>query len=72
MFNQIRTADFCDVAAELVSLHGHAALDMARRASAECACDGADEHALFWYALSLFLDDIVSRRIDPERLLTIH
>lgn len=53
-------------------MHGPAALDMARRASAECACDGADEPALFWYALSLFLDDIVNRRIDPERPLSIH
>ena len=68
----VRADEFCDLAAELVNEHGLAALAMAQRACAEYACDGAEERALFWYALSLFLDDIVNLRIDPDRPLSVH
>jgi len=27
---------------------------------------------LFWYTLSLFLDDIVTMRLDPDRPIVLH
>ena len=64
--------DFCDLAAELVSEHGDAALVYARRATVEFASTGAMDRAQFWYVLALFLDDIMSQRIDPELPLIFH
>jgi hypothetical protein len=68
----MQAGDFCDLAAELVNEHGAEALQFARRASAEYASEGVHERALFWYALSLFLDDIMNCRIDPDRPLSVH
>ena len=68
----MKAGDFCDLAAELVSEHGASVVSIAQRASAEYACEGADDRAFFWYALSLFVDDIVSCRLDPLRPLTVH
>jgi hypothetical protein len=62
----MRAGDLCQLAAELVSEHGDEALHFARRATAEYASEGIQDRALFWYALSLFLDDIVTMRLDPE------
>jgi hypothetical protein len=68
----MRAGEFCDLAAELALEHGEAALVYAQRASAEFASVGADDRAAFWYALSLFIDDIMSKRIDPELPLVFH
>jgi len=68
----MRARDFCELAEHLVIEHGADALAIARRASAEFACDGVSDRALFWYALSLFLDDIVSCRLDPGRPIVVH
>ena len=68
----MRTGDLCQLAAELVTEHGDEALHFARRASAEYASEGIHDRALFWYALSLFLDDIVARRIDPDLPIVLH
>ncbi len=68
----VKAGDFCHLAAELVDEHGVAALYIAQRATAEFASEGMLDRAQFWYALSLFLDDIVSCRIDPERTIVLH
>lgn len=68
----MNTSDLRDLAADLVHEHGPAILSIALRASAEHACDGREEHAHFWYALSLLLDDIIHERLDPNRPLTLH
>jgi hypothetical protein len=68
----MRADDFCDLAAELASEHGDAALAYARRATVEFASSGAMDRAQFWYVLALFLDDIMSQRIDPELPLVFH
>jgi hypothetical protein len=62
----MRADDFCDLAAELALEHGAAALDYARRAVLEFESTGARDRAAFWYTLSLFLDDILTQRLDPE------
>jgi len=61
-----------DLAAELVREHGPDVFHVALRASAEHACDGREDGAHFWYALSLLLDDIIQARLDPARPLTLH
>jgi hypothetical protein len=68
----MRAGEFCDLAAELASEHGDAALVYAQRASAEFASVGADDRAAFWYALSLFIDDIMNHRLDPDLPLVFH
>jgi hypothetical protein len=64
--------DICHLAAELADEHGDDALVYARRASAEFASVGADDRAAFWYALSLFIDDIMSQRLDPDLPIVFH
>ncbi|MGD0189236.1 MAG: hypothetical protein ABSD74_00690 [Rhizomicrobium sp.] len=68
----MRAGDLCQLAAELVSEHGDEALHFARRATAEYASEGVQDRALFWYALSLFLDDIVAHRLDPDTPIVLH
>lgn len=70
--SSMRAGDFRDLAADLVSEHGDAALVYARRATVEFASTGATERAQFWYVLALFLDDIMSQRMDPELPIVFH
>jgi hypothetical protein len=56
----------------LASEHGDAALVYARRASAEFASIGADDRAAFWNALSVFIEDIMNQRLDPELPIVFH
>lgn len=68
----MRTGDLCLLAAELAYEHGADAVDYARRAVVTLECEGEDERAQFWYALSILLDDIVTHRVDPDRPVTIN
>jgi hypothetical protein len=47
-------------------------VDYARRAVVALECEGEDERAQFWFALSILLDDIVTQRVDPDRPVVIH
>ncbi|HEY2445287.1 MAG TPA: hypothetical protein VGI20_06065 [Rhizomicrobium sp.] len=64
--------EFRELAVELVDRHGSGAVQFARRCSDEYAFEGAEVRSQFWFALSVFLDDIVSNRIDPDRPLAFH
>ncbi|HWY14969.1 MAG TPA: hypothetical protein VNX86_07520 [Rhizomicrobium sp.] len=64
--------EFRELAVELVDRHGSGAVQFARNCSTEYAFEGAHVRSEFWYALSVFLDDIVSHRIDPDRPLAFH
>jgi hypothetical protein len=64
--------DICHLAWELAIEHGDAALIYARRASAEFASIGADDRAAFWHTLSVFIDDIMRQRLDPETPIVFH
>jgi|HubBroStandDraft_6_1064221.scaffolds.fasta_scaffold131786_2 hypothetical protein len=68
----MRAGELCQLAADLVSEHGDEALHFARRATHEYAAEGIQDRALFWYTLSLFLDDIVTMRLDPDRPIVLH
>ncbi|HEY2070104.1 MAG TPA: hypothetical protein VGG48_11160 [Rhizomicrobium sp.] len=62
----MKTGELCHLAAELASEHGADALAYARRAILEFERAGATERAQFWTVLSVFLDDIVAQRLDPD------
>lgn len=68
----MRAGELCDLAAELTLEHGDEALVYAQRAFAEFASVGADDRAAFWYALSLFIGDIMSHRLDPDLPIVFH
>lgn len=68
----MRADDFCDLAAELANEHGMDALTYARRAVLEFETTGAQDRAAFWYTLSLFLDDILTQRLDPETRIVLN
>jgi hypothetical protein len=68
----MRTGDLCQLAADLASEHGPAAVDFARRAIVSLEFEGEIERAHFWQALSILLDDIVARRLDPDRPIVVH
>ena len=53
-------------AADLAEEHGEAARDYARRAVVSFESEGEPDRALFWFTLSVFLDDIILQRIDPQ------
>ena len=59
------TSDMYRLATDLAAEHGVLALAYARRAVASFEADGAPDRAHFWYTLSVLLDDIVEKRLDP-------
>jgi hypothetical protein len=66
------TDDLYKLAADLADEHGPLALDDARRAIASFDAEGATDRAEFWQVLSVFLDDIVARRLNPAEPIVIH
>ena len=69
---QLNAGDMCRLAADLAEEHGIAALDYARRAVVSFESEGEPDRAQFWFMLSVFLDDIMLQRLDPEAAITIH
>jgi hypothetical protein len=69
---QLNAGDMCRLAADLAEEHGLAALDYARRAVVSFESEGESDRAQFWFMLSVFLDDIMLQRLDPEEPITIH
>jgi hypothetical protein len=57
--------DLRRLAAELAAEHGSAARDYAHRAVMTFQSEGEQDRARFWFALGIFLDDIMLRRLDP-------
>ena len=64
--------DLYRIAADLAEEHGASAMEYARRAVVSFEADGALDRARFWLTVCVFLDDIVERRLDPARQVTIH
>lgn len=69
---ELNAGDLCRLAADLTAEHGDAARDYARRAIVSFESEGAVERARFWFTLSVFLDDIALRRLDPDGPIVIH
>ncbi|HEY1630886.1 MAG TPA: hypothetical protein VGF56_06195 [Rhizomicrobium sp.] len=68
----MRAGDLYHLAAELASEHGEDAVQFARRAITEFERTGAADRAAFWTVLSVFLDDIVTKRLDPEAPIVLN
>jgi len=68
----MRAGDLYHLAAELASEHGADAVHFARRAIVEFERTGAADRAAFWTVLSIFLDDIVTHRLDPEAPIVLN
>ncbi len=68
----LNASDLYRLAADLAAEHGVMAQDYARRAVVAFEADGAPDRAQFWYLLSILLDDIVEKRLDPLDSITIH
>lgn len=67
----ISAQNLCRLAGELASEHGLLALDYARRAYRTFEYEGQPERAQFWFTLSVLVDDVMTRRIDPDNVLSI-
>jgi len=68
----MRTADLCQLAADLALEHGTDAVDIAQFATISLEVDGQMERAKIWRTLSVLLDDIFAQRLDPDVPLVIH
>lgn len=66
------TDDLYKLAADLAIEHGDLALEYARRAVVSFDAEGARDRAAFWQILSVLLDDIMTRRLDPGAPITLH
>jgi hypothetical protein len=69
---QLNAGDMCRLAADLAAEHGHQAREYAHRAVVSFESEGEPARARFWFMLSVFLDDIMLQRLDPEAAITIH
>ncbi|MEI9931615.1 MAG: hypothetical protein WDM89_14020 [Rhizomicrobium sp.] len=69
---QLNADDMCRLAADLAAEHGLAALDYAHRAVVSFESEGEADRARFWFMLSVFLNDIMLQRLDPDESITIH
>ena len=67
----MNASDMYRLAADLEAEHGVLALDYARRAVVSFEAEGVPDRAHFWYTLSILLDDIVEKRVDPLGPITI-
>lgn len=67
----ISAQNLCRLAGELAEEHGVLALDYARRAYRTMEFEGDADRALFWFTLSILVDDVMMHRIDPYSIQTI-
>ena len=69
---ELNAGDLCRLAADLAEEHGDAARDYARRAVVSFESEGASDRAQLWFALSVFLEDIMLRGLDPDRAIVLN
>jgi hypothetical protein len=64
--------DMYRLASDFAEEHGDQASDYAYRAVISFEAEGQADRAYFWFLLLVMMGDITSRRIDPDRIITIH
>ncbi|HWA90746.1 MAG TPA: hypothetical protein VG889_11960 [Rhizomicrobium sp.] len=69
---ELNAADFCRLAADLTAEYGVAARDHARCVIGLLEREGDAERAGFWCVLSVFIDDVALKRLDPEGSIVLH
>jgi len=70
--SNLTTGDMYRLASDFAEEHGNEACDYAYRAVICFEAEGEGERAYFWFLLLVMMGDIVSRRIDPNGIITIH
>ncbi len=68
----ISASELCHLAGELAAEHGVLARDYAQRAYRALEGEGQFDRAQFWFALSILVDDVMLRGLDPEHGPSIH
>ena len=61
----ISALDMYRLAGELAAEHGLLARDYAQRAYRTMDTEGHHERAQFWFAMSILVDDVMLRGLDP-------
>ena len=62
----ISAQHLCRLAGELAAEHGVLARDYAQRAYRTLEGEGQFDRAAFWFALSILVDDVMIRGLDPD------
>lgn len=70
--SHLTIGDMYRLASDFAEEHGHDACDYAYRAVITFEAEGEGERAYFWFLLLVMMGDIVSHRIDPDGIITIH
>jgi hypothetical protein len=70
--SRMKTGDICQLAADLASEHGSAAIEFAHHARVSLELEGDVDRARFWQMVGVLLDDIFAQRLDPAQPLVIH
>jgi hypothetical protein len=70
--SHLTIGDMYRLASDFAEEHGSDACDYAYRAVISFEAEGQGERAYFWFLLLVMMGDIVSRRIDPDGVITIH
>jgi len=70
--SHLTIGDMYRLASDFAEEHGTDACDYAYRAVISFEAEGEGERAYFWFLLLVMMGDITSRRIDPDRVITVH
>jgi hypothetical protein len=70
--SHLTIGDMYRLASDFAEEHGTDACDYAYRAVISFEAEGEGERAYFWFLLLVMMGDIVSHRIDPDGIITIH
>jgi hypothetical protein len=70
--SHLTIGDMYRLASDFAEEHGNDACDYAYRAVISFEAEGQGERAYFWFLLLVMMGDIVSCRVDPDGIITIH
>jgi hypothetical protein len=66
------TGNLYRLASDLAEEHGAQACDYASRAVMTLEAEGQHDRAQFWFVILVLLDDVISHRVDPDSVISIH
>jgi hypothetical protein len=66
------TGNLYRLASDLAEEHGAEACDYASRAVMTLEAEGQHDRAHFWFVMLVLLGDVISHRVDPDSVISIH
>ena len=66
------TGNLYRLASDLAEEHGPQACDYASRAVMTLEAEGQHDRAQFWFVMLVLLGDVISHRVDPDAVISIH